>query len=138
MFHRAMTLHADLRDLCTTFTSGILQAIRKATVGELVEIAGPSPQAPESRARAVQPPATSRGPRRRRGRLTRRTSEQLAETLARVVALVRQHSQGLRSEEIKKALDLDARELPRVFALGFAQKTLRSKGQKRSTRYFSG
>jgi len=44
----------------------------------------------------------------------------------------------MRSEEIRKALKLDVREVPRVLKEGVAKKKLRSKGQKRATTYFRG
>jgi hypothetical protein len=43
----------------------------------------------------------------------------------------------MRSEEIQKSLGLDKRELPRVLRTGLEKKVLRSKGQKRATRYFA-
>jgi Fic family protein len=44
---------------------------------------------------------------------------------------------GLRSEEIRRALKLDVREVPRVLKEGLTKKKLRSKGQKRATTYFA-
>jgi Fic family protein len=53
-----------------------------------------------------------------------------------VVILVRKSKKGIRSEEIRKALKLDVREVPRVFKEGLTKKKLKSKGQKRATTYF--
>ena len=44
---------------------------------------------------------------------------------------------GLRAEEIRAALKLDRRELPRVLHEGLAKKKLRSRGAKRATTYFA-
>jgi len=44
---------------------------------------------------------------------------------------------GLRSEEIRAALQLDKREMPRVLGEGLSGKKLKSKGQKRATKYFA-
>ena len=52
-----------------------------------------------------------------------------------IVALVKTKKAGLRSEEIRKALKLDVREVPRVLKEGLAKKALKSKGQKRATAY---
>lgn len=52
------------------------------------------------------------------------------------MALVKKHKNGLRSEEIRAELKLDKRELPRVLGDGLARRVLKSKGQKRATRYF--
>ena len=51
--------------------------------------------------------------------------------------LVRKSTKGLRSEEIRKALKLDVREVPRVLKEGLAKKKLKSRGQKRATTYFA-
>jgi hypothetical protein len=52
-----------------------------------------------------------------------------------VVILVRKNKEGLRSEQIRKALKLDVREVPRILKQGLATKKLKSKGQKRATVY---
>ena len=43
--------------------------------------------------------------------------------------------EGMRSEEIRAALTLDKREMPRVLQEGVTTKKLKSKGQKRATTY---
>jgi Fic family protein len=48
---------------------------------------------------------------------------------------VRKSPKGLRAEQIRKALGMEAREMPRVLKEGLAKKTLKSKGEKRSTMY---
>ena len=68
-------------------------------------------------------------------RLARRSPADIAKTLAQVVTLVKSSKVGLRSEEIRKALKLDVREVPRVLREGVARKQLRTKGQKRATTY---
>ena len=45
------------------------------------------------------------------------------------------HKEGLRAEEIRANLGMEAKELPRVLKEGLAKKKLRSKGQKRATTY---
>lgn len=42
----------------------------------------------------------------------------------------------MRAEEIRKFLNLDVREVPRVLKHGVETKKLRSKGTKRATTYF--
>ena len=71
------------------------------------------------------------------GRLARRSPADIARTLDAIVILVRKTKTGMRSEEIRKALKLDVREVPRVLKEGLAKKKLRSKGQKRATTYFA-
>jgi hypothetical protein len=48
---------------------------------------------------------------------------------------VKKSKTGLRSEEIRKALALDVREVPRVLKQGLSSKKLKAKGQKRATQY---
>jgi Fic family protein len=69
--------------------------------------------------------------------LQRRSPADIARALDAVVILVRKSKAGLRSEEIRKALKLDVREVPRVLKEGLAKKKLKSKGQKRATTYFA-
>ena len=69
--------------------------------------------------------------------MARRSPADIARALDAVVILVRKSKGGMRSEEIRRALKLDVRELPRVVKEGLAKKKLKSKGQKRATTYFS-
>lgn len=72
------------------------------------------------------------------GKLARRSPADLEQTLTLVVAmLTADGNKGARSEEIRKLLKLDKRELPRVLKAGLEKKVLRSKGQKRATTYFA-
>jgi hypothetical protein len=145
-------LRNELSALAATFADSVLAAIRGASIEELLGEAGtPARRAPApTRARSVGRPArassapravapsASAGPVKRSkgdGRLARRTPEDIAQTLGVVVALVKKHPKGLRSEEIRKALKLDVREVPRVLKEGLSKKALKSKGQKRATVY---
>jgi hypothetical protein len=78
---------------------------------------------------------TSAPARRPTGRLARRSPAEIATTLGAIVALLRGKKAGLRSEQIRDALKLDKRELPRVLGEGLKTKKLKSKGQKRATVY---
>jgi hypothetical protein len=71
------------------------------------------------------------------GRLKRRSPEQIAIAVADIVDLLRKHPDGLRAEQIRVELDLEAREMPRVLREGFDKKLLRCTGQKRATTYFA-
>jgi hypothetical protein len=44
---------------------------------------------------------------------------------------------GLRAEQIRAALKLDVREMPRVLKEGLVTKNLTSKGKRRGTTYFA-
>jgi len=138
-------LRNQLSALAATFADAVLAAIRGASLEELVGEAGAGPHRGPGRprsAKAARTPAPAapaapakRAPSRKPGRLARRSPEDVAKTLGLVVALVKKHPKGLRSEEIRKALKLDVREVPRVLKDGLTKKALKSKGQKRATVY---
>jgi hypothetical protein len=67
--------------------------------------------------------------------LPRRSPEQIATALDQVVALVKGNREGLRAEQIRAALKMQSKEMPRVLKEGLARKRLKAKGQKRATTY---
>ncbi|HVO26267.1 MAG TPA: hypothetical protein VMW56_21850 [Candidatus Margulisiibacteriota bacterium] len=122
------SLRTQLDELASQFANGVLAAIRSASLDDLLAESG-----------------SRRGPRaggsvssgRKAGRLQRRSVEEIAKTLERVVGVVKaSKGNGLRAEEIRRALSLDVREVPRVLKEGLKTKKLRTKGQKRATTYF--
>jgi hypothetical protein len=136
------SLRSTLDSLASNFASAVLTAIRGASLDELVAESGGAPRRGPGRPRgssttkstptAARASAPARKPR---GRLQRRSPADIAKTLAQIVALVKTKEAGLRSEEIRKALKLDVREVPRVLKEGLKTKKLKSKGQKRATVY---
>jgi len=139
-------LRSALDSLAANFASAVLEAIRGASLDELVGgSAGPQRRGPGRPRRSsttknvptgarASVPATPKA-KIKGGRLARRSPADIAKTLGQIVALVKTRKAGLRSEEIRKALKLDVREVPRVLKEGLAKKTLKSKGQKRATVY---
>ena len=125
-------LNSTIESLASQFAQQIIKAIRSSS---LEEILGSS----------SRPSATTRAPKatkasaanapRRRGRLARRSTGQIAEQLTSVVALLNKSKGGLRSEQIRGTLKLDRREIPRVLAEGLKSKAIRKTGQKRATVY---
>jgi len=139
-------LNAALQELTTAFVQGLIGAIRNMPISEIN--GDGSHEAPTHAPRAHTAPVHARAPRTaaptkapkakaaKSGRLARRTPEQVEEVIASVVALVRKHPDGLRAEDIRTALDLDVREVPRVLKQGIAEGHLKIlSGQKRSTAY---
>jgi hypothetical protein len=133
------SLHSTLNNLAASFADNILAAIRGASLDELVGPSGP----PRSNGRlqrsstvaAAAPKAATRS--RAIGRLHRRSPEEIAKTLEQVVAAVKKNPEGLRAEQIRQALGLQAKEMPRILKEGLVKKMLKSKGQKRATTYLS-
>jgi len=134
-------LRTTISDLAATFATSIVKAIRSANLDDILALAdGAEPAtAPRGRARAATPAAVEAAPAAGRaskgGRLQRRSPEEIAKSLDRVVGLLKTNKGGLRAEQIRVALKMQAKEMPRVLKEGLSKKSLKSKGQKRSTTY---
>jgi hypothetical protein len=151
-YHRRpmRTLRSALDSLAHTFASGVLDAIRGASIEDLLAESGGAPvRRSPGRPRGtgltwsesgVDPIARpSRKARKTKGgRLARRSPQDIAKAVEQVVALVKKHKDGLRSEQIRNLLKLDRREVPRILTTAVASKKLKAKGQKRATTYSVG
>jgi hypothetical protein len=131
------TLRSTLDSLASNFASNVLAAIKGASLQDLLAETGGAPRRGLGRPRRDGgTTAGNPGPRKAKGgRLARRSSAEIARTLEAIVVLLRKHKEGLRSEQIRHALKLDIRELPRVLKEGLGKKKLKSRGQKRATTY---
>jgi hypothetical protein len=119
------------QELASSFTDALLQAVRNASIRDLQST---SNNARNGRAAAAAArPASPRSSRR----LPRRSAEDIAKELGRVVGLVKTHKTGLRAEQIRGRLGMQPKEMPRILKEGLSKKALRSKGQKRATTYFA-
>jgi hypothetical protein len=127
------TLRSQLDSLAAAFASAVVDAIRGASLHELVGSEGRG--APVARPTASPAPKAIAAKTTRSGRLKRRSSEDIGQVLDQVVALVKKNKDGLRAEQIRTELDLQAKELPRVLKEGLRSKRLRKAGQKRATVY---
>jgi hypothetical protein len=92
---------------------------------------GPGRPRKSGRRRVGRPPLA------RAGKRVRRSAADLEKIAARVLAHVRSNA-GHRLEQIGKALKTETAILKRPIANLLAAKKLRTKGQKRGTRYFAG
>ncbi len=155
MWHMS-ALKSSLQSLAASFAEDVVRAIQGASLQELLGEVATNPGRPSLRPRV---PASTRNARHatngsvaasaaavqvprshaltRRGRLRRRSAEDIAATLGSIVSLLKQHASGLRAEQIRKQLSMQAKELPRPLAEGLQAKALRKKGQKRATVYFA-
>jgi hypothetical protein len=142
-------LKSSLQSLAASFAEDVVRAIQSASLQELLgEVttrqgrtaarSRVAPVAANGGAASVESPRPARSPAlTRRGRLKRRSAEDIAATLNSIVSLLKQHPSGLRAEQIRKQLSMQAKELPRPLAEGLQAKALRKKGQKRATVYFA-
>jgi hypothetical protein len=136
------SLRTNLRSLADSFAGAVLDAIRSASLEELLADAGgsrPGPGRPRGPSSSVSAASSTASPptkgRRASGRLARRSPEQIAKALDGVVGLVKKHKGGLRAEQIRSELGMQAKEMPRVLAEGLAKKKLKRRGRKRATTY---
>jgi hypothetical protein len=127
------TLRSQLDSLAAAFASAVVDAIRGASLHELVASDGRA--APAARPAGGPAPKAIASKTTRSGRLKRRSSEDIGQVLDQVVALVKKNKDGLRAEQIRTELNLQAKELPRVLKEGLRSKRLRKAGQKRATVY---
>jgi hypothetical protein len=133
------TLRITLHDLANSFASSVLDAIRGASLEELLGEARGARRGPGRPPKSTAGATASATPRARKpGRLARRSPEQIAKALDQVIALVKSKKDGLRAEQIRAALKMQSKEMPRVLQEGLAKKKLKAKGQKRATTYFLG
>jgi ribosomal protein L12E/L44/L45/RPP1/RPP2 len=137
------SLRSTLDSLATSFAGAVLDAIKGASIQELLAESAAAPRRGPGRpsaSAAAHPAAAAAKPARRAkaGRLARRSPEEITKTLDRIHGLLKGKKAGMRSEEIRKALKLDVREVPRVLKEGLSKKKLKSRGQKRATTYTVG
>jgi hypothetical protein len=121
---------ASLEDILaeTAQTGGVARRGRgrppsvAAGVGSLANVAARAPRAPKSG---------------RSGRLPRRSASDIGGVVAKIVDLLSGTPKGLRAEQIRAALNLSSKELPRPIAQALSSKQISKVGQKRATTYFA-
>lgn len=129
-------LRNQLSSLATTFADSVLAVIRGASIEDLLSESHAAPRgAGRPRGRSAPKPTRVAHSSAKAGRLARRSPADIAKALATVVALVKKHPKGLRSEQIRAELKMRPNEMPRILGEGLAKKALKSRGQKRATTY---
>jgi hypothetical protein len=137
------TLRTKLDALASAFADQIIASLQGASLHELVGSTDAGRVVGNGRSRSgggggqPDPLSTPAKPSRKPGRLPRRSAEEVAKTLDKIVLLVKTQKAGLRAEEIRSKLGMQAKEMPRILKLGLSKKKLTSKGQKRATTYFA-
>jgi hypothetical protein len=128
------SMKSSLQSLASAFADAVLDAIKSASLQELLAESGGARRGPgRPRGSSASTPSAPRAAKG--GRLKRRSAEDIAAALDQVVALVKKHKSGYRAEQIRKALKMQAKEMPRVLAEGLAKHKLKKRGQKRATTY---
>lgn len=136
------TLRAQIDRLAAQFAGNIIDALRGASLEDLMAIAG-NRGGGGRRGRPVGGGGMSAldggaGRRGRGGRLGRRTQDDIGRMIERIFDLLQKTSGGMRAEQIREALGVEAKELPRPLADALASGRITKTGQKRATTYFAG
>jgi hypothetical protein len=124
----ATSLRSRLGDLASTFSASVVAAIRESSIEEL--FAQSVTRSPSSQRAAPTGPRSG-------GRLARRSEGDIAALIDQIVELLRQHPKGLRAEEIRAALGLESKEMPRPIKEGLEAGRFTRSGHKRATTYLA-
>ena len=135
-------LRSTIEALASQFASSVLEALRSASIDELVDVAGTAGGARRGagrpRAAAAAPEAESAPRRRGRGgRLGRRSAGDITRMIDSIVGALQKSGEGLRAEQIREMLGVEAKELPRPLAEAISTGRITKTGQKRATTYFA-
>ena len=134
------TLRSTISQLANEFAAGVLEAIRGASLEQILAETGGTPA---RRGRPAAPPRAAEGGApaparpRRGGRLGRRSAKDIAALVEQIVRLLEAHPEGLRAEQIRQELGLEAKELPRPLTEALSSRRISKEGQKRATTYFA-
>ena len=132
----ANQLHSRISGLVSSFVDSVLDAVKSSSLQEILDGSGANRAGPRA-AKGALAPRAARVPVARSGRLPRRSAEDIAKTLEVVVSLLGSRKNGLRAEQIRTELNMQAKELPRILKEGLGRKKIRAVGQKRATTYFA-
>jgi hypothetical protein len=133
----ASQLQNRIAALAASFVDSVLDQVKSSSLEDLVGAGGSGSRGARGhRASAARTSSLSSAPVTPAGRLRRRSAEDIAKVLEVVVSLLGSRKNGLRAEQIRTELNLQAKELPRILRQGLARKKIRAAGQKRATTYF--
>lgn len=128
------TLRDTIAKLAEDFATQVLAAMRTASLEDVAALSGGRARAAEpARRRAGRPAAASAAGGRRR-----RSKEDIDALGQQIVDLLRSKPEGMRAEDIREALGVERKELPRALRAIVAEGSARTEGQKRATTYFAG
>jgi hypothetical protein len=135
-----MTLRTQLDTLASRLASEIMATVRDASLQELAGSGGRgdgngrTPRVATGSSQADLEVLEKKG---MPARLPRCSPAEIAKVLGKIVLLVKTRKDGMRSEEIRSTLGMQAKEMPRILREGIASNKLTSKGNKRATTYFA-
>jgi hypothetical protein len=130
------TLHQTINALASEFAHSLVRALRGASLDEILAETAKGHHA-ASAAKPHRAAASPAAPKGRGGRRHRRSTKELDGVIARIVALVKAHKKGLRSEDIRKKLGLQRRDIQRPLGVALQKKLVTKKGKRRATTYYA-
>ena len=144
-------LRNTIESLASQFATSVLAALRSASIDELTDVAGrgardgarrgpgrPRAESSDTASAAASKRGAAGSRRGRGGRLGRRTQNDISRMVESIVDVLAKNGGGLRSEQIRSALGVEAKELPRPLAEALSSGRVTKTGQKRATTYFAG
>ena len=129
------TIHGSLSTLASQFADDVLAAIRTASLSDLLESHGATSRIRPARSNGSAKQSQAKALKSENGRLARRGPEEIGKVVTSIVGLLSKNPAGMRAEQIRGALNLQSKEMPRPLAEALKQKLITSKGQKRATTY---
>ena len=129
-------LKHTIEELAANFATTLIQALKSLSLEELLaETSGQAARRgtgrpPKGASLTVSQPSNG-------GRLARRSAADIGKTVEAIVALLRKHPKGLRSEQIQQATGLAKREIVGPLGAALTAKKITKKGQRRATTYFA-
>ncbi|MDB4946848.1 MAG: hypothetical protein JWP97_6382 [Labilithrix sp.] len=166
-------LRTTIEALASQFATSVLDALRSASIDELVAVAGGAAASASASSSASGSGSARRGPGRPRrassagaespsasssssnsggggssgagraakrgrgGRLGRRSAGDISQMIDSIVSALAKSAAGLRAEQIRETLGVEAKELPRPLAEALEAGRITKSGQKRATTYFA-
>jgi hypothetical protein len=126
-------LRSTIERLSAQFAASVIDALRSVSIEEIYAVT----RGGAGRARGRDSGGET-GARRLRpsGRLNRRTQGDIQRMTDAIAELLQKSPEGLRAEQIREALGVEAKELPRPLADGVTAGRIKKSGQKRATTYF--
>ncbi len=129
-----MSLKTDIEALANQFADGVLHALRQASLEDLLE--GRVSSAPKSAPSLATANPSARPAKKSKAGRGRRSAADIAQVEGLVVAKLREHAMGLRSEQLQKALRLSKQQIVGPISSALASKKIVKTGERRATTYF--
>jgi hypothetical protein len=125
---------AGITRLAGVFTHGVVALILAQPMAVMIEL-GREMTGDGTPTPTPATPTPELAPATEATKRYRRSPEEIKEGAAKVLALLAENPDGLRAEEVRDKLGLEAKDLPRYFAELKANKAVKVKGEKRATTY---